>query len=578
MKIDLLSGSEANTWIKEQANREKWKDLYSRCPWGTVFQCEEFVLPWYDTYHSQYTPIVVCSTGPNGELAGLLTLAVASDSAELLLAGGGQAEYQTWLADPQDESSFIKAALQKLSEHFPNSTLRFLFVPPLTPLEWAGSGRWAQRCELRHFPRPLMSTKEAGVFKKYLGKKRYKSRLNHLARTGEVRLERITCPQELEAIFDQVVSYGSFRHAAIHDVGPRREPLKKPFYLAMMEAPRLLHATVLRVGDEIFSSHIGMYNRDQVLLGMLAHSPFFAKYSPSKLHVFMLGEELANEGITALDLTPGGEYKDRFATHYDDTHVLTVFFDPTQWFKYKVKRKLIVGAKYGLQVMKVTPQQAKDAAAQIHHKWTHTKVTTLPPKVLKVARKRLWTTMEMRIYSYDVELAHQLRVPQLMNRDCLPDLMVYQPAEAWQLRFSAFLKRVLAGLERGNHVYTRVEDGRLVHYGWLIERQQKSHLSEVGHDFYLPPESAVLADFYTHPAARGKGLYQHSLRQMVHDASLITGTKHIFIGVLADNFPSRHVIEKVGFDYRFSFFARTIGGKTKRWTTAPAEFTAPGDA
>jgi RimJ/RimL family protein N-acetyltransferase len=143
------------------------------------------------------------------------------------------------------------------------------------------------------------------------------------------------------------------------------------------------------------------------------------------------------------------------------------------------------------------------------------------------------------------------------------------------MRFSVFLKRVLKGLEHGNHVYTFVEEGRLVHYGWLIERQQKSHLSEVGHDFYLPPDSAVLTDFYTHPAARGKGLYQQSLRQMLHDAALIPGTKHIFIGVLADNGPSRHVIEKVGFEYRFSFFARTFGGKTKRWTDAPPEFTAP---
>src|SRR5207302_510844 len=112
---------------------------------------------------------------------------------------------------------------------------------------------------------------------------------------------------------------------------------------------------------------------------------------------------------------------------------------------------------------------------------------------------------EMRIYAYDVELARQLNVPQTMNRDFLPDLLAYQPVEAWQLRFSLFLKRVLEGLEAGNHVFTRVEDGRLVHYGWLIERQQKSFISEVGHNFYLPPDSAVLADFYTHPAARGKG-------------------------------------------------------------------------
>lgn len=578
MKIDLLSGSDANTWIRREANRRKWKNLYRSCPWGTVCQSEEFVLTWYDAYQSQYIPTIISATDSNGELVGLLTMAVSNETGELSVAGNGQAEYQAWLADPHDENSFIKAALQKLSEHFPQHTLRFLFVPPSTPLDWVSTDRWAQTCELRHFPRPLMSTGDDSVFTRSLRKKSNKSRLNRLARTGEVRLERITSSQELEAIFDQVMSYGGFRHAAIHGVGPHRDPLKKQFYLAMMAVPRLLHATVLRVGDQIASSHIGVYNKDQVLLGMLAHSPFLAKHSPSKLHIILLGEELAKEGINAFDLTPGGEYKDRFATHYDDTHVLTVFFSRTEQFKYKVKRKLIGGAKYGLQLAHITPEQAKNAVAQVNHRWTLTKVSRLPPKVFKVARQRLWSTKEMRIYSYDVERARQLNVPQLMNRDCLPDLMAYQPVEAWQMRFSKFLNRVLAGLEAGNHVYTRAEDGCLVHYGWLIERQRKSHLSEVGHDFYLPPESAVLADFYTHPAARGKGLYQHSLRQMLHDASLISGTKHVFIGVLADNIPSRHVIEKVGFDYRFSFFASTIGGKTKRWSTAPPEFTSAGDA
>jgi len=575
MKIDVFVGSEANSWIRDQPVREKWKELYIRCPWGTVFQSEEFVLPWYDAYYSQYTPVIAAGTGTNGQLAGLLTMGRSNQSGELSIAGGGQAEYQTWLADPRDGNSFVTSALQKLNELFPRNTLRFLFIPPSTPLEWVSSERWAQTSELRHFPRPLMSTKDGAGFRKSLQKKSNKSRLNRLSRTGEVHLQRISCPQELEAIFDQVISYGSFRHAAIHGVRPRPDPLKKPFYLAMMAMSRILHVTVLRIADEIVSAHFGVYNKDQVLLGILAHSPSFARHSPSKLHMLMLGEELAQEGISAFDLTPGGDYKDRFATHYDSTHVLTVFCNRTQRFKHSVNRTLVAGAKYALQAGNITPEQAKDALAQAKHKWTHTKVSSLPPKVFNVARRWMSNTREMRIYAYDVNRARQLRVSQVMNRDCLADLMAYQPAEAWQLRFSAFLRRVLAGLENGNHVYTRVEDGRLVHYGWLIERQQKSHLSEVGHDFHLPPESAVLTDFYTHPAARGKGFYQHSLRQMLCDASLIAGTKQIFIGVLADNVPSRHVIEKVGFDYRFSFFVRTTCGKTTRWTTAPPEFTGP---
>jgi CelD/BcsL family acetyltransferase involved in cellulose biosynthesis len=577
MKIDLLSGSEATAWTNEQTNREKWKNLYDRCLWGTVCQSEEFVLSWYDAYHSQYTPILISSTDSNGELTGLLTMAVSNDSGELSVAGGGQAEYQTWLANPDDGNSFIEAALQKLNDHFPDKSLRLLFVPPSTPLEFVRHGKWAQRSDLRHMPRALMSTKDANAFSKSLRKTSNKSRLNRLARMGEVRLERITGPKELDAIFDEVSTYGSFRHAAIHGVKPGRDPLKKRFYLAMMAMPRLLHVTVLRVGGQIASSHIGVYNKDQVLLGMLAHSPFFAKHSPSKLHLLMLGEELAKEGITAFDLTPGGEYKDRFATHHDSTHILTIFFNPTHRLKYKAKRKVIEGGKYALQLARITPAQAKDAIDLINHKRKHVKVLSLPPKLLKVATNRLWNTREMRVYTFDLELARELKVPQLMKRDYLPDLLAYDPVEGWQLRLGPFLRGALNGLERGSHVYTHVEDGRLVNYAWLIERQNKAHLTEVGQDLYLPRGSAALANAYTHPVARGKGLYKQSLLQMAHDAALIPGTTHIFGTVVSDNLASRHVMEKIGFKYQFSFFTQTVGGKTKRWSTAPAEFTSPRD-
>lgn len=578
MKIDLVTGSEANSWITDQAVRQKWKSLYGRCPWGTVCQSEQFVLPWYDAYSHQYTPVVVFSTRDDGELAGLMTMAVSRESGELLHAGGGQAEYQTWLADPDDESTFIQAALQKLAERFPSSTVRFLFVPPATPLAWATSGKWAQTCEVRHFPRPLMSTTDGSVFTRSLRKTSNKSRLNRLARTGEVRFERINSPEELEPVFDQAMTYGSFRHAAIHSVEPRRDPAKKQFFMAMMAIPRLLHVTVLRVGDGIASSHLGVYNKDQVILGTLAHAPFFARHSPGKLHLLMLGEELAKEGITAFDLTPGGEYKDRFATHHDDTHVLTVFFNATQRLKYKTKRKLIAGAKYGLQLARITPAQAQETLAQINHKWTLTKVSKLPPKLFKVAHNRLSNMMEMRVYSYDLELARNESVPQVMKRDYLPDLMAYQPSEAWQPRFSAFLRSSLTSLEGGSHVYTRVEDGRLLHYMWLIERVEKSNMTEVGQVLYLPPGSATIANAYTHPAARGKGLYQHAVRQILHDAALVPGTKLLFAGVMANNSASRHVLEKLGFNYHFSFFSQTVRGKTRRWTDAPAEFTQPRNA
>jgi CelD/BcsL family acetyltransferase involved in cellulose biosynthesis/RimJ/RimL family protein N-acetyltransferase len=576
MQIEILLGSEADNWITDESNREEWKQLYDHCPWGTVFQSEEFVLTWYGAYDSQWAPIIVFGRGNDGALSGLLTLAVSKHSGELAAAGSNQAEYQAWLARPQEGNLFIESALQQLSRHFPHTTLRFLFAPPATPLEWALNGHtWKKRCDVRPISRALMSTKAGGGFRQSLRKKSNKSRLNRLERMGEIRFERLTRPEELDAIFDEVMTHGDFRLGAIHGVEPHHDPLKKKFYLAMMAVPRLLHATVLRVGDRIASAHVGVYNKDQVLLGILVHAPSFAKHSPSKLHVLMLGEALAEEGVAAFDLTPGGEYKDRFATHHDVTHILTLYFSRTEQVKHKAQRTFITGAKYALRAARITPAQAEAALAQLRHKWSHIRVTSLPPKLLKVARARLWETKEMRIYTYDVELARQLSVPQMMNRDCLPDLLAYQPSEAWQPRFRMFLKHALSGLEAGAHIYSYVQDGRLVHYGWLIEREQKSFITEVGHDFYLPPDSAVLTNFYTHPAARGLGFYRQSLRQLLHDAALIPGTRHIFIAVLANNLSSRHVIEKVGFTYQFSFFTKIVGGRAKRWSNAPAEFTRP---
>ena len=76
------------------------------------------------------------------------------------------------------------------------------------------------------------------------------------------------------------------------------------------------------------------------------------------------------------------------------------------------------------------------------------------------------------------------------------------------------------------------------------------HVREVdtalGQVFFAPTGSAALCDFYTHPVARGRGLFFKAICQLLHDVPA-TGARQAFIDVYADNGPSRHVIEKVGF-------------------------------
>jgi GNAT superfamily N-acetyltransferase len=170
----------------------------------------------------------------------------------------------------------------------------------------------------------------------------------------------------------------------------------------------------------------------------------------------------------------------------------------------------------------------------------------------------------MRIYSYDAKSVPDFNGPEMIRHDALEELLGYEPAEAWQSR-QGFLSTALTRIENGLHVYTCTENGRLVHYGWLIERQERSFVSEVRQEYVLPPNSASLFDFYTFPRARGRGLYTLCLRTMLRDAARIPGTEKIIIAVLADNGPSRHVIEKVGFVYECSLFEEVRFGRARRW-------------
>ncbi|MFL6213176.1 MAG: GNAT family N-acetyltransferase [Blastocatellia bacterium] len=570
--INLHFETAARETLRDAAFGEAWRRLYDLCPWGTLLQSPDFCLPWYELFSDLYAPLLVTATNGSGELVGLFTLAVGKEDGQLVVAGAQTAEYQVWISTPDLGNRFIEAALDALRERFPDQSLRLLFLPGDAPLEWMATDRvWAKSCHLRTISHPLMTIGDGARFRDSLRKKSNKSRLNRLRQLGEVRLQRLTTADELDAVLDEIFTLTHFRLAAFHrvDVPARPDPRLRALYLRLMQAPRVVHATLLKAGEQIVAAHVGVYNREQVLLGILAYSPLAGKHSPGKLHILLLGEELANEGIITFDLTPGGEYKDNFATHFDTAYVLNIFFSRKSYLRYKATRLTVDSTKRLIGKASLSPERVKEIIHRGRHKLARTRLSRLPLKAAATLKKRLWHTGEMRIYAMDAAAVAQLPNPHAMKRDCLDDLLAYEPAEGWQPPKDEFLRHAAEALETGAHIYTYVEGGRLLHYGWLIERQTESVLSEVGQTNYLPPDAAVLADYYSHPLARGRGLYQKSLSQMLHDAAAISGTRRIYIGVMADNGPSRHVIEKLGFVYQYSFFRQRRPHQTRRWSNAP---------
>jgi CelD/BcsL family acetyltransferase involved in cellulose biosynthesis len=574
MKIEVLIGREAERLIEGAEFRGKWKKLYDKCPWRSVFQGDGFVVTWYDTYKSRFIPLIITGANPDGELAGLFTLAIAAESGQIVVAGTGEAEYHAWLADPQDGNAFIIAALEKLREKYPNGTLTLLFVLPAAPVEWTAPGSpWGRHCHVSTLPRGLMEIGDGSSLKDTLRKKK-QSKINRLRRLGDLRLDRIQGPEELGAIFDEIICYQTLRLRAIQNLpGVEHDPLKKTFYMNLMRLPRMIHASALRLDDKLVSAQIHNYNGEQVRLGVITHSPFYARYSPGELHILMTGVELAKEEIPLFDLTPGGSYKDRYATQRDEVYVINIFFNRAHRIQYKIKRRLAETAKSAIRIFSITPEHARDAFStflDLWQKWLRLRMSDLLSESLGKLKRSLWYKDELRVYAFNLEQTHRQSGSKVMKRDQVSDLLVYQPAEAWQPPVNKFMRQALENLEAGHRVYTRVEDGKLAQYCWLIgSHRQKSpppgSMDEKGP--VLPPDSVLITDFYTY--SQGRSLPPSSLHQVLLDAASTPGAKHAYIVIPAGDDVMRQVIEVAGFTYRFSFFRENVLGRVTCWSTDP---------
>lgn len=568
MRIDVVRGNEAISLLGESAFRGEWFRLWGKCPWATAFQGPGFCTTWYGIYHDRFKPLLVLSPGEHGHLDGLLPLAVSTEDGELVVAGAGQAEYHCWISLPDLGDSFAWHAVQSLRREIQAATLTFQYLPPKTPIGWLASHEATQICKLKAHRRPLLRFGDREDIARSLKKKSNKSRLSRLEKMGPLEFKRITDPTKFERFFDDIVLCYDFRQAALHGSAPFLEDqLKKPFHLAIMKVPGLLHATILRVGNQFAAAHLGACSNKEVQLGIIAHNPLLARHSPGKFHILFLAQMLMLDGYEQLDLTAGGDaYKDRFANAFDEVNTLTIFPSCVQRWQQDLRESVKEETKRILRTLHIAPSQLKKFVGKL------TRVHPVRTLTGFIRGARAWTGRyrEMRIYSYDAAKALDLDVPGLVRRDALQDLLMYQPVEGWQPRES-FLSTSLSRIEDGNHVYTYAENGRLLHFGWLIERQSRSFIAEVCHEFIFPPNSARLFDFYTVPEARGHVLYTLFLRTMLYDAARIPGMEKVYIAVLANDDPLRHVIENLGFTYEGSLFEELWFGRVRRWSSTPLE-------
>ncbi len=366
MEIRVLSNAAAIERMRDNGFVEAWSRLCAACPWATGFQSPEFILPWYECYAATAAPLLlVAESDDQSELQGLLALAIDKDSGNLLNAGAHQAEYHCWLAQEGEGDRFITAAIARLRELYPKGQLQFRYLPPNCPEGWLdGPDDFRRLTEIRRVPRPLMESADAVDAK--LRKKSNKGRLKRLrdACGGELACLTVSSEAELATLIDQIAYDYDNRQEAMNGVRPfEDDDRKKDFHLQLLRSG-VLHAFVLRAGQKMVAAILSVKSNSVLSVGVLSHSHTLAEHSPGKFGILFLAREALRQGFLTIDLTPGGEWKDRFASEHDTVTELTVRFNAVQARAAALRGQALASTKRLLAAAGVTPQDIRQLGAR----------------------------------------------------------------------------------------------------------------------------------------------------------------------------------------------------------------------
>lgn len=556
--VVLSSGPEATALMADATFIAQWKCLFERCSHATAFQSPRFVLAWYGAYKERWQPVVVYATDEDGHLSGLWLLARDLQCDTLVHAGAQQAEYHAWLALPGRDEAFLDAAWVLLKRHVTFSTLRLKYLPAAHLSETLKRVSGMRHCvSIRQHARPLLRLTSDAIRASF-AKKSNKSRFSRLRKTGNLEFRRIVDPDELKSVLDELVAYYDFRQGAANQSTPFFDDrCKRDFhYDVFLRAPSDLYITVSYLNNKPIAAFWGESSGAAVHLGLLVYSPFVAEHSPGKLHLMQLSEYLLGEGKAVLDLTPGGDpWKERFANAHDVVDEVVIFRSSTLWISQRTFDAAASWAKRVAHFVRVPP----DKARSIMRLAKRIKLSSIRNKMVNW----LHSTREFRVYRCSRASIVPPGRHQHVHRNAVRDLLQFMPGEPWQSR-NTFLSRALMRLEQGETVFTITHGDRLAHSGWMV-KQTESYMTEVKQTMRLLPGSVAFYDFYTDPEFRGRGLYRSAVEHMLTEAFADDSIQHVYISVLADNLPSRHVIESVGFEYLTSYFWSCHLGTERTW-------------
>jgi CelD/BcsL family acetyltransferase involved in cellulose biosynthesis len=492
MDIELLQGEKAHRVLEDGEFIRRWNELFQRCTWSMAYQSVDYATAWYRCYGKLYEPLLIMGFSADDSLAGLLALGVSKQEGKIVSVGAPRGEYAAWLSDPQSQVHFIQKALDALSTLYPAAGLTFCYLAPGTPIEWARSGgRWANRCIVTEFARPVMELNLESI-RKSLRKRNNRNRLSRLRRYGQLEFRRITDVDTLASVLDTIFLQHDLRRIALYGMQPfRSDTREQDFYLELMRCGQL-HATISTIGEHMVAAMIGICDRQTVHLELLCHSPKFSAESPGKLHLLALAKHLVTEGFKYIDMTPGDlRWKNRIATNYNYVHEIIVPFNRLGLLKAqtlvlaKQRTKRVI--KPFLSWLRLEPRMIKGIVRKL-------KDEGFLGNAIRTIVSSLHGSEGMNVYRFDCTDDSATENNLAIKMDAVKDLFLWEGTSIGMKR--AFLRRAYERLCAGEHIFTHTEGHRLMGLYWA--KAIPNHFEK---DNVVSPSCFVMHDPYYHSLA-----------------------------------------------------------------------------
>jgi len=334
--------------------QDPWEKLVEQAASATVYQTWQWNSCWWRSFgHAHRLLLVTCYRG--AELVGIAPmLRVGTEGGDTSGQGdirfigcpNNATDYPDFIVHPQAPEALgilLDALVTELRGYDRLWLTRYRddFENRRRVLEWLRRNG-AGFVSVPDLPAPYRKLGDPVADRRAASKAALRRNFNHLRREGRLEFQVCKEPAEalntLDAFFDQHVARWAQTRWPSQFLQPDQRHFYRELVPALMEH-QWLHFAVLRLDGAPIAFHFGFEHRNRLLYYKPAFDPRYAQFSPGKVLIKYLLEDLISRHLDEFDFTVGGEaYKYRFANAERLTHRIVVFRSRRASTMYRVQQ------------------------------------------------------------------------------------------------------------------------------------------------------------------------------------------------------------------------------------------------